>query len=169
MAPNYVINVMGVCGSGKSTTGETLAAMLGLPFVEGDDLHPESNVAKMASGQPLDDDDRVEFLQNVGSAMVRNAGEGVVVSCSALKKSYRDLLRTYHDSIVFVMIDVAEPVLRARLTARKGHFMSASMLDSQLAILEKPDADERAILVDGTLNPAAQARYILESLMQIPG
>ncbi|WP_417466116.1 gluconokinase [Kordiimonas sp.] len=160
----FSIIVMGVSGCGKSTLGRLIAEGLSLPFVEGDDLHPPANIQKMAEGQALNDDDRVEFLRNIGEALASHATSGVVVSCSALKRQYRDTLRSYCHAVSFVLADVSREVLMARLAARKGHFMPASLLESQLAILERPDEDERAFFVDGLLPPVEQAARILDQI-----
>ncbi|WCL53485.1 gluconokinase [Gimibacter soli] len=156
--------VIGVCGSGKSTLGKGLARALRLNFVEGDDLHPQSNLEKMSSGQPLNDEDRFGFLSNVGFVLSEHKKAGVVVSCSALKKKYRNLLRLHDESVVFVLAELEESVLRERLMRRKGHFMSEKMLDSQLEIFERPTEDESVIFVDGHLGPDDQVRDILAKL-----
>ncbi len=160
----FSIVVMGVSGCGKSTLGQLLADKLGLPFVEGDDLHPTSNIRKMEAGQPLDDNDRGVFLKNVGEAIAVHAETGVVVSCSALKRQYRDTLRSHCSSLQFVMADISHEILMSRLTARTDHFMPASLLKSQLAILERPERDEAAFFVDGLLPPAEQVRVLLDQI-----
>jgi gluconokinase len=158
------IVVMGVSGCGKSTLGRALAERLGWAFVEGDDQHPPENIAKMAAGIPLDDADRAPFLANVAEAMAAAADQGVVATCSALKYSYRQLIRDRVGTVAFAMpvLDVAE--LRARTQHRKGHFMPASLLDSQLASLERPGADEYATFVDGTLPVDAQVTQAITAL-----
>src|SRR5262249_31399900 len=138
----------GVSGCGKSTLGRELAPALGVAFIEGDTLHPAANIAKMQAGVPLNDRDRQPFLENVADAIVASRG-GVVVSCSALKRSYRDLIRAQAGSVTFVWQKVERAELAARLKRRRGHYMPASLLDSQLAALEPPGEDERAIVVDG--------------------
>ena len=147
-APQVV--VMGVSGCGKSTVGAHLAQSLGVPFIEGDSLHPPRNVALMAAGTPLTDADRADWLatiaQHLGAALV--AGQGLVVSCSALKRRYRDQLRAACPGLRFVHLHGAAPLLRTRLAARTGHYMPPSLLDSQLATLQPPGADERAIIID---------------------
>lgn len=145
----YVI--MGVSGSGKSTIGAQLARALGVEFVEGDDLHPPSNVERMAAGIPLTDDDRQDWLIAIAARLrdAKRAGVGLVASCSALKRSYRDLLRSAGDPAVrFVYLKGIKPLLAERMAQRRGHFMPGSLLDSQLAILEEPSPDERAFLCD---------------------
>ncbi|WP_394553784.1 gluconokinase [Agromyces sp. MMS24-JH15] len=142
------IVVMGVSGSGKSTVGAALAEALGLAFVDGDDLHPPANVAKMAAGVPLDDDDRAPWLRAVG---LRLAEGEVVVACSALRVRYRDRLRELATGTRFVFLDLDRDELARRLGQRPGHFMPASLLDSQLAALERPDASEGVLTVPGDL------------------
>jgi len=161
---NLSIVVMGVSGCGKSTLGKLIAEELALPFVEGDDLHPVQNIRKMEAGHPLDDDDRVEFLRNVGEAIATHSETGVVVSCSALKRAYRDTLRSYNGSLRFVMAEISREVLMSRLAERKGHFMPASLLESQLAILERPDDNEAALFVDGLLPPVDQVSALVKQL-----
>ena len=140
--------VMGVSGSGKTTVGERLAAQLGVPFVDGDALHPPANVAKMASGVPLTDDDRAPWLRIVGQAVAGTAPDGVVVACSALKRSYRDLIRAEAPGTLFAELDGTRELLAARMSARPGHFMPVSLLDSQLATLEPLHQDEDGLRLD---------------------
>jgi gluconokinase len=145
------IVVMGVSGSGKTSVGEHLAARLGCAFVEGDRLHPEVNVAKMAKGIPLTDDDRWPWLDLVGSelAKARGRGESVVVSCSALKQTYRDRLRRESGGTLYFIFLTGDPkVLEQRMGARTGHFMPASLLQSQLATLESPEFEPGVVTVD---------------------
>ena len=145
----YVI--MGVSSSGKSTIGAQLAGELNVAFVEGDDLHPPNNVKRMAAGTPLTDDDRRGWLTAIAAHLreAKRAGVGLVVSCSALKRSYRDLLRSAGDADVrFVYLAGSRALLTERMAHRRGHFMPPSLLESQLAILEEPSPDERAWLCD---------------------
>jgi gluconokinase len=136
--PPPAIVVMGVSGSGKTAVGGAIAARLGLPLVEGDAFHPPANVAKMSSGTPLTDEDRWPWLDAIAAA-IREAPGGVVVACSALRKAYRDRLRTAAGRpLLFVFLDGKRETIAARLAARKGHFMPASLLDSQFATLERP-------------------------------
>ena len=151
--------VMGVSGSGKTTVGAALADALGLPFVDGDALHPAANVAKMAAGIPLDDADRAPWLDAVGAVL---AAGPVVVACSALKRAYRDRLRAAAPGLELVFLDGSRELLASRMTARPGHFMPASLLDSQLATLERPDPDEHSVTVD----IAAPVAEIVASLMK---
>ena len=146
-----LIVVMGVTSSGKSTIATGLAERLGVAFVEGDALHPPANVEKMAHGTPLTDDDRWPWLRAVGGAMEaqRRAGRGVVVSCSALKHSYRDCIRTMvHGAVRFILLDGSRDLIAQRMAGRKGHFMPLALLDSQFATLERPNAGEDAVILD---------------------
>jgi len=146
-----LIVVMGVAGSGKTTLAARLAEKLGIPFVEGDSLHPAANVKKMAGGIPLTDDDRWPWLEAIGERMEveRVTGHGVVVACSALKRTYRDCLRRkVHSRVQFILLDGSRELIGARMKKRKGHFMPPALLDSQFATLERPKADEHATVLD---------------------
>ncbi|MBO9581353.1 MAG: gluconokinase [Sphingobium sp.] len=154
---------MGVSGSGKTTLGQALAQALGRPFIEGDRLHPPANLAKMASGIALTDEDRRPFLDNVAQAL-RAAPGPAVASCSALKRVYRDRLRTVAGRILFVMSRLTRAELEQRMARRSGHFMPASLLESQLATLEPPEADEDALLIDGALALEDQVAHLLAAL-----
>ncbi|MEM7642976.1 MAG: gluconokinase [Pseudomonadota bacterium] len=145
----YRIVVMGVTSTGKTATGEALARALGGRFVDGDDLHPASNVAKMARGEPLDDADRAPWLDRVGAALARGE-QTCVIACSALKRAYRDRIRAVVPGAVFVHLHGPRDLIAARMAAREGHFMPVSLLESQLATLERPGPDEAAIPVDIT-------------------
>ncbi|MEC9462443.1 MAG: gluconokinase [Pseudomonadota bacterium] len=148
-APQAVI-VMGVSGCGKSSVGAALADHLKLPFIEGDVLHPETNVAKMAAGTPLTDEDRWPWLTVIGERMADAlaSGEGIVVSCSALKKIYRDHLRTATGGrLSFVYLHGSRELLGRRMGARTGHFMPLGLLDSQLATLEVPTGEPGVVTV----------------------
>jgi gluconokinase len=146
------IVVMGVAGCGKSEVGTALAALLGAVFIEGDTLHPAENVARMARGEPLTDQLREGWLDAIGRRIAAAAGQGqaVVAACSALKRSYRTRLSGFNHDIVFLYLKVDPATARTRVGSRKGHFMPASLVDSQFAILEPPAADERAVTVDAT-------------------
>ncbi len=142
------IVVMGVSGSGKSTVGEALAARLGLPFVEGDALHPKANVEKMSAGIPLDDDDRWPWLDVIGRRLAEAEG-GLVVSCSALRRAYRDRLRAAAGGpLHFIFLDGDFSRIHAQMRARSGHFMQASMLESQMATLESPVGEPLTLRAD---------------------
>jgi len=136
---------MGVSGCGKSAVGAGLAACLGLPFVEGDTLHPPANVARMSAGIPLDDADRWPWLDAVAQTLAK----GGIVSCSALKRCYRDRLRQdARRPVAFVFLKGSEALLAERMGTRTGHFMPPSLLASQLAILEDPSGEPRTVTVD---------------------
>jgi gluconokinase len=147
MPQRPLIVVMGVSGSGKSTIGARLARRLGLRFLDADDLHPITNVDKMTAGVPLTDDDRWPWLARVGEAMAEASGTGVVVACSALKRSYRDAIRAAAPEAVFVHLDGSRDLLAARLGEREDHFMPAALLDSQLDALEPLGEGERGIRI----------------------
>ena len=142
--------IMGVSGSGKSLIGSDLARALGVEFVEGDDYHPTSNVERMSRGIPLTDEDRQGWLRALASRLgdARDAGTGLVVACSALKQSYRDMLRTRARDVRFVYLMGSRALLAERLAERRGHFMPPSLLTSQLDTLEEPSPDEEAWVCD---------------------
>jgi gluconokinase len=145
----YVI--MGVSGSGKSLIGAMFARALDVEFVEGDDLHPPDNVERMAAGIPLTDNDRQGWLMAIAARLreAKRAGVGLVVSCSALKRIYRDLVRSVAAADVrFVYLAGSRELLAERMASRRGHFMPPSLLESQLAILEEPSPDEHAWVCD---------------------
>ncbi len=145
-----VVVVMGVSGSGKSSLASELARRLSVPFIEGDALHPAANVEKMASGVPLTDADRMPWLGQIGGALAASLHEGgAVATCSSLKRAYRDVLREcVGPDLRFVHLVGSRALLLNRMKERKGHFMPVSLLDSQLADLEMPSADENVITVD---------------------
>ena len=152
----YVI--MGVSGSGKSLIGALLARALEIEFVEGDGLHPPENVQRMAAGIPLTDDDRHGWLIAIAARLreAKRAGAGLVISCSALKRRYRDLLRSVGDANArFVYLAGSRALLAERLAQRRAHYMPASLLESQLAILEEPSPDEHAWVCDISGTPDA--------------
>jgi gluconokinase len=139
--------VMGVASCGKTTIGEALAKHFDVPFVEGDKLHGADNVAKMSAGIALTDDDRWPWLQRVGEALRGNVG--CIASCSALKRAYREAITKHAGRpVTFIHLHGEVDVLRQRIASRKGHFMPASLLDSQLATLELPTAAENAVTID---------------------
>ncbi|MFS4437357.1 gluconokinase [Paracoccaceae bacterium GXU_MW_L88] len=146
--------VMGVCGSGKSTAARAIAEALNARFLEADDFHPQKNVAAMSRGEPLNDEMRWPWLAAVAEAAARSDGP-VVIACSALKRSYRDLLCARVEGLHIVYLHAERDALRARMLARENHYMPESLLDSQLADLTPPEADEPHIKVDATL-PVAQ-------------
>lgn len=153
---SYRILVMGVSGSGKSHIGQQLAATLGATFIDGDDHHSPANVAKMASGTPLNDDDRRDWLATLAGlfAEYKARGESVVIACSGLKRRYRDRLREGDSALRILYLEGTHGLLRERLEARAGHFFKGdSMLASQLADLEPPAADE-AVTLSISLTPA---------------
>jgi gluconokinase len=160
------IVVMGVSGSGKTTVATRLADRLGWEFGEGDDHHPPANVEKMRAGIPLDDDDRRPWLLDLAAWINKHeaAGQSCVLTCSALKRSYRDLLRTGNESVRFVHVDVPEAVLADRLGSRKGHYMPASLLRSQLDALEPLQPDEPGLTVPGTGDADEVVDAVLEAL-----
>jgi carbohydrate kinase (thermoresistant glucokinase family) len=152
----YVI--MGVSGSGKTTIGARFARALDLEFVEGDDLHPPENVRRMGAGIPLTDDDRRPWLLAIAARLhdAQRGGRGLVIACSALKRQYRDVLRTRGAaSVRFVYLTGGRSLLAERLAARRGHFMPGALLDSQLATLEEPSADEGPWVCDISQPPEA--------------
>jgi len=141
---------MGVAGSGKSTVGAKLARALGVDFVEGDEYHPADNVERMSRGIPLTDDDRAGWLRALATRLreAKDASTGLVMTCSALKRSYRDVLRAGAADVQFVFLRGSGALIAERLAGRRGHFMPASLLDSQLATLEEPAPDEEAWVCD---------------------
>jgi carbohydrate kinase (thermoresistant glucokinase family) len=165
-----IVVLMGVCGVGKTTVGRLVAGRLGACFLEGDEFHPPANVAKMRSGTPLDDSDREPWLHALAAEMRRHAeaGEDVVVACSALKHAYRDILAAGRSDVSFVHLAGAPALIQARLDARQGHYMPPTLLPSQLAALEPPDIDERAITIDIAGTPQAIATAILTALRAAP-
>lgn len=159
-----VLVLMGVAGSGKSTLAEALHRRLDWDLLEGDELHPPANVAKMAAGHPLDDADRAPWLRDVRAHLdaLIAAGRPGIVTCSALKRRYRDALREPH--VVFGYLHGSREQLLARLNARHGHFMPATLLDSQLAALEVPAGDEQTLWIDIAQSVAAQVHDVLDAL-----
>lgn len=147
----HAVVVMGVSGCGKSSVGEKLAEALHLQFMEGDALHPAANVEKMSKGIPLTDDDRMPWLDRIGEEMRASLekSEGIIVSCSALKRLYRDRLRAAAGgNLLFVYLEGSRALLMKRMGERKGHFMPVSLLDSQLATLEVPTGEPGVVTVD---------------------
>ena len=138
---------MGVSGSGKSTVGSALAQRLRVPFVDADTMHPPANIAKMSAGEPLNDDDRYPWLENVGEWLAGHCTGGVV-SCSALKRKYRDQLRAHCPRVEFLHLSGSPELINRRMSTRTGHFMPAALLRSQFDTLEPLGADERGVTVD---------------------
>lgn len=156
---------MGVSGSGKTAVGLLLAEALNIPFQDGDDLHPPANVSKMASGIPLNDDDRWPWLDLCAEALNRTGG--AVIACSALRRSYRDRIRKLAPQAVFVHLDGSEELIHERMAGRQGHFMKQNMLRSQLDTLEALDADEAGFAVDISREPAEIAALVLSALPNV--
>ena len=163
--PRHLV-VMGVSGSGKTTIAHRLAAELGHEFADADDFHPEANIAKMARGQALTDADREPWLGALAAwiAQRRSLGLSTVLACSALKRRYRDTLRSAAPHIVFIHLDAPRETLLRRLQHREGHYMPAELLDSQLATLEPLAADEAGVTLDAMAAPAAIIDTIREYL-----
>jgi len=143
----HPVVVMGVSGSGKSTVGAALAQRLRVPYADADDLHPAANVAKMAAGLALDDHDRFPWLEAVGGWLADHP-DGGVMSCSALKRKYRDQLRHHAASVEFLQLQGTRDVIAKRQASRPGHFMPASLLTSQFATLEPLEPDENGIVIE---------------------
>ena len=160
------IVVMGVSGSGKSTVAAGLVERLGWEFAEGDDFHPPENVEKMRAGHPLDDEDRWPWLRRLADWIGEHerAGRSVVVTCSALKRSYRDLLRDGHPSVWFAHVTADAALIRERMEHRTGHYMPSSLLDSQLATLQPLADDEPGARISGAGSPASVVTELLAAL-----
>lgn len=140
---------MGVAGCGKSAVGQLVATQLGLPLIEGDDFHPTSNVSKMQRGEALTDDDRADWLQTLGLQLARH-GEGAVLTCSALKASYRDRLRAAAAPLQFVYLQISEAESLRRVAARAGHFYPPSLVASQFVALQDPSGEADVLTLDGS-------------------
>jgi gluconokinase len=165
--PAQALIIMGVSGSGKSTLASVLAERLACPFLEGDAFHSEANVAKMRGGEPLTDADRWPWLDRLGGAIgaAARSEDVAVAACSALKRIYRDRLRDAAGVPTrFILLEAGREELARRLNSRSDHYMPASLLDSQLGLLEYPDADESALTLDGMLAPSELAGRVLEWL-----
>jgi carbohydrate kinase (thermoresistant glucokinase family) len=147
-----IVVVMGVSGSGKTTLGRALARELDAEFLEGDQFHPEANIAKMSRGEPLSDADRWPWLDRLADELAREreAGRNVVLACSALRRSYRDRLRRGASNLRLVYLNGDKSLILERLQACTEHFMPAGLLDSQFAALEEPGSDEAPIVIDVT-------------------
>ncbi|WP_327581377.1 gluconokinase [Nonomuraea sp. NBC_00507] len=164
--PTRHIVVMGVSGAGKTTVARGISELTGLRFAEADEFHPEENVARMRAGIPLDDADRWPWLRDLAAWMAARHAEGVstVLACSALKRSYRDVLRQGPPEVEFVHLDGSAEVIRDRMTRRTGHYMSAGLLDSQRAILEHLGPEESGIVVEVAVSPAELVAAIVTRL-----
>ncbi|MER6347505.1 gluconokinase [Streptomyces sp. NPDC001595] len=168
MKTPHVVVVMGVAGTGKTTIGPLLAARLGVPYAEGDDFHPPANIAKMSAGTPLTDEDRLPWLDAIGGWADGRAGLGGVVSCSALKRSYRDRLRAAAPGLVFVHLAGDRALIEDRMSHRQGHFMPTALLDSQFATLEPLQADEAGVRVDVAGGPEEITQRAVLALDELP-
>ena len=166
LAPPVVLVLMGVSGSGKTTVARIIAERLRWPFEEGDALHPPANVAKMAAGHPLTDEDRAPWLAKVADWVDArlDAGESGVITCSALKRKYRELIDRRGERVEFVYLHGSRELIASRLATRQGHFMPSSLLDSQFATLEEPAADEPVIRVEIGAAPESVAADVLAAL-----
>jgi gluconokinase len=161
-----IVVLAGVSGSGKTTVGEVLASRLAWPFTDGDALHPAANIAKMRAGVPLTDKDRWPWLEAVAAVLDERiaAGQSAVVACSALKRSYRDMLLAGRPAVRMVFLDADRDLLAARLAARHGHFFRADLLDSQLGDLENPQPAERILVLPAVGTPEQVAQEITSRL-----
>jgi gluconokinase len=164
--PIRAIVVMGPSGTGKSTLAQALAQSLQWHFIEGDELHPPANVAKMRAGHALDEADRSPWLARVAQRLALHAEDGtcVVATCSALRRGHRDLLREHHPALLFVLPALPREWLAQRMAAREGHYMPASLLDSQLSTFEPPRPDERVLVIDGSQPVAVQVELVSQRL-----
>ena len=166
MAAAAYIIVMGVSGSGKTTVAKGIAEEMGWEFAEGDDFHSEANVAKMHAGHPLDDEDRWPWLRAIGAWIDEREQEGTsaVITCSALKRSYRDLLREGRAGVRFCHIDADADLIAERLAHREGHYMPPSLLPSQIATLEPLQPDEPGVRISAAATPEQVVQDALEAL-----
>lgn len=165
------IVVMGVAACGKTLVGVALAALSGMAFVDGDGLHPARNVAKMAGGQPLTDEDRAPWLDRVGAVLADRAAHpaGVVVACSALRRLYRDRIRAAAGpGLAFVFLDISIAEARRRIALRANHFMPPALVDSQFATLERPLAEPDVVTIGRLVDPAGTAEDAAAALDRLP-
>ncbi|MEE1740882.1 gluconokinase [Streptomyces sp. BE147] len=167
MSTPHVVVVMGVAGTGKTTIGPLLATALGVPYAEGDDFHPAANIAKMSAGTPLDDADRLPWLDAIGRWAHGRAGLGGVVSSSALKRVYRDRLRAEAPDAVFLHLTGDRALIEGRMADRRGHFMPAALLDSQFATLEPLGRDEAGVAVDVSGTPEEITQRAVAALRRL--
>ncbi len=157
-----VLVVMGVSGTGKTTIGKMLAHKLDIPFFDGDDFHPESNVEKMSAGIPLEDTDRMEWLQTLNKLAKQHKSSGAVIACSALKEYYREILKEeMEDDMEFIFLEGSFQLIKNRIEQRKGHFMPMALLQSQFNTLETP---KKAITVSVDQTPEKLVAQILKNL-----
>jgi gluconokinase len=165
-SPAVVLVIMGVSGSGKSTVAELLASDLGWPFQEGDALHPKANVTKMAAGHALTDEDRAPWLERIADWVDArlDAGENGIITCSALKRAYRDLIDRRGSGVVFVYLAGSKGAIASQLSRRHGHFMPQTLLGSQLETLEEPTGDESAVRIELGGSPEELVTEILSRL-----
>jgi len=163
---SYSVVVMGVTGAGKSTVGTLLAERLGVSFRDADDFHPPANIAKMSAGQPLTDADRWPWLDAIGAHLAAHAGRGCVVTCSALKRAYRDRLRAAAPGLRFVHLHGDMALVAARQAARQGHFMPPSLVASQFATLEPPEDEADVMVLDVAATPEALAEAAVAALQE---
>jgi gluconokinase len=154
---------MGVTGSGKTTVGRLLARRLSVPYAEADDFHPPANVAKMSRGMPLDDTDRDPWLAAIASRIAASGADGVVISCSALKRRYRDRLRAADPRVWFVHLATDPQIITDRVSGRTDHFMPASLVESQFHALEPLHPDERGLVVDASRTPDEIVATVLDT------
>ena len=161
--PVYQVIVMGVAGCGKSLVGAQLAQALGCAMIEGDDFHPEANKMKMRSGVPLDDGDREPWLAHLGSLMASRPGSSVL-SCSALKRRYRDQLRSVVPQLKFVYVEIDVATAAQRVGARSEHLFPKSLVSSQFATLESPVGEPGVFAISALLPPATQVQAVLHWL-----
>jgi gluconokinase len=161
---SHLLVLMGVTGAGKSTVGTLIAERLGLTFRDADEFHPPANIAKMSSGTPLADEDRWPWLDAIGAHLVAHRRTGCVVTCSALKRAYRDRLRAAAPELRFIHLHGDMALVSARQAARQGHFMPASLVASQFATLEAPAAEEGIIALDIAARPEALADAAIAAL-----
>lgn len=155
MTKGKVFILMGVSSTGKTTIGTALAEQFGMKLIDGDDLHPRANILKMASGLPLNDDDRRPWLERINDAAfsLEQKSENGIIVCSALKKAYRDQIRQGNQQLTFLFLHGSFELIQQRMAQRKGHFMKTAMLQSQFDTLEIPQADENDVIfidIDGT-------------------
>lgn len=170
MAFDTILVVMGVSGSGKTTIAELLAEALGVELLEGDKFHPPENIAKMKSGTPLTDEDRWPWLRAIAARIdaLRAEGKAAVVTCSALKRAYRDILVGDRREVRLVYLRGSHALIHGRMAARKSHFMPVGLLDSQFRTLEEPGPDERPVVVEIGGTPAEIAAEVIRKLGVAP-